>query len=111
MQSSKGFARPVLTSLDEYILDKVTTRPGKAIDEGCACFRSQFSQSSLLVRATVNTENRVQQLCREALAAKPEDNVDRILEELRVALQEHVSLAKEKLREQVNSFALQEWRL
>jgi BarA-like signal transduction histidine kinase len=54
---------------------------------------------------SAETDGRVQQLCREALAAKPEDNVDRILEELRVALREHVSLAKEKLREQVNSFA------
>jgi hypothetical protein len=54
---------------------------------------------------SAQTDARIQRLSAEALNAKTEDDVDRILEELRVALQEHVSLAKEKLREQVNSFA------
>jgi hypothetical protein len=56
-------------------------------------------------RVSAETDSRIQRLSAEALTAKTEDDVDRILEELRVALQEHVSLAKEKLREQVNSFA------
>jgi predicted nucleotidyltransferase len=54
---------------------------------------------------SAQTDACIQRLSAEALNAKTEDDVDRILEELRVALQEHVSLAKEKLREQVNSFA------
>jgi hypothetical protein len=54
---------------------------------------------------SAQTDACIQRLSAEALNAKTEDDVDRILEELRVALQEHVSLAKKKLREQVNSFA------
>jgi len=48
-----------------------------------------------------HTEARIQQLCSEALAAKTLADVDRILPELRSALEEHIRLAKESLETQV----------
>ena len=48
-----------------------------------------------------HTEARIQQLCTEALAANELADVDRILPELRSALEEHVRLAKESLEAQV----------
>jgi hypothetical protein len=48
-----------------------------------------------------HTEARIQQLCTEALAAKTLADVDRILPELRSALEEHIRLAKESLETQV----------
>jgi hypothetical protein len=48
-----------------------------------------------------HTEARIQQLCTEALAAKTLADVDRILPELRSALEEQVRLAKESLETQI----------
>jgi hypothetical protein len=53
-----------------------------------------------------HTEVRVQQLCTEALAAKTQADVDRIIPELRAALEEHVRLAKDSLRLQASTVAL-----
>jgi hypothetical protein len=51
------------------------------------------------------TERRIDRLSAEALTAKTAEDIDRILEELRAALQEHVRLAKNNLRSQANSLA------
>ena len=48
-----------------------------------------------------HTEARIQQLCTEALAAKTQADVDRILPELRSALEQHVKLAKDSLETQI----------
>jgi hypothetical protein len=47
------------------------------------------------------TEARIQQLCTEVVAAKTLADVDRILPELRSALEDHVRLAKESLETQI----------
>jgi hypothetical protein len=52
------------------------------------------------------TEVRIRNLCTEALAAKTPDDVKRIVMELRIALEEHIHLAKDSLEGQVNNFAL-----
>jgi hypothetical protein len=51
------------------------------------------------------TEARIQRLSAEALRATTQDDIDRILEELRSAFQEHVTQAKKKLQAQAASFA------
>ena len=48
-----------------------------------------------------HTEARIQQLCTEALAAKMQAEIDRIIPELRSALEEHIKLAKGSLEAQV----------
>jgi hypothetical protein len=52
------------------------------------------------------TEARIQQLCVEAIAAKSQSDVNRIIRELRVALQEHVRLAKDSLGLQASAIAV-----
>ena len=49
------------------------------------------------------TEERIRQLCAEALAAKSQTDVDRIVPQLRAALEEHVKLAKESLKSQMST--------
>lgn len=53
-----------------------------------------------------HTEARIQRLSNEAVAAKTQADVDRILEELRSVLDEHVRLAASKLGAQARSFQL-----
>jgi len=53
-----------------------------------------------------DTAVRVQQLCREVLAATTEADVERILPELRVALKEHIRWAKDSLELQAVTIAL-----
>lgn len=53
-----------------------------------------------------HTEVKIHQLCTEALAANTEADVERIIPELRAALQEHVRLAKASLEGQVSTIAL-----
>jgi hypothetical protein len=48
-------------------------------------------------RMPAHTEVRIQQLCTEALAAKTQADIERIIPELRVALEEHIKLAKDSL--------------
>ena len=50
-----------------------------------------------------HTEARIQQLCTEALAAKTEGDIERILPKLRSALEEHIRLAKDSLETQVST--------
>ena len=50
---------------------------------------------------SAHTEARVQKLIAEALAATSDSEVERIIAELRSALQEHILLAKESLEAQV----------
>ena len=52
------------------------------------------------------TEVRIRNLCTEALAAKTPDDIERIVTELRAALEEHVRLAKDSIEGQLNKFAL-----
>jgi len=52
-----------------------------------------------------HTEAKIHQLCTEALAANTEAEVERIIPELRAALQEHVRLARTSLEGQVNAIA------
>jgi hypothetical protein len=54
---------------------------------------------------SATTEARIQRLSAEALRATTQDDIDRILEELRSAFQEHVTQAKKKLQAQAASFA------
>jgi hypothetical protein len=49
----------------------------------------------------LHTEARIRKLMSEALAATSDSEVERILPELRSALQEHIRLAKESLEAQV----------
>jgi len=49
---------------------------------------------------STDTEVRVQQLCSEVLAAKTKADVERIIPELRAALEDHIRLAKDSLGEQ-----------
>ena len=51
------------------------------------------------------TEARIKSLCAEALAAKSPADVDRIVAELRVALEEHTFLAKALLEGQFSNLA------
>jgi hypothetical protein len=44
-----------------------------------------------------HTETRIHQLCSEALAAKTKADVERIIPELRAALDEHIRLTKSPL--------------
>ena len=48
-----------------------------------------------------HTESRVLELVTAALAAKSEDDIDRVLPELRAALHENIRLAKESLEAQI----------
>ena len=50
-----------------------------------------------------HTEARIHQLCTESLAAKTQSDVERILPELRTALEEHIRLAKDSLGAQVSA--------
>jgi hypothetical protein len=52
-------------------------------------------------KVPAHTEALIQQLCTEALAAKTQADVDRILLELRSALEEHVKLARDSLETQI----------
>lgn len=51
------------------------------------------------------TEVRIQQLCTEVLAVKTQVEVDRIVPELRAALEEHIRLAKDSLGAQASTIA------
>jgi hypothetical protein len=50
-----------------------------------------------------HTEARIHQLCSEAIVAQTQSDVDRIVTELRAALEEHVRLAKQSLEGQITS--------
>jgi len=52
---------------------------------------------------TRHTESRILELVTQALAAEAEDDIDRVLPELRAALHEHIKLAKESLGAQVTA--------
>lgn len=51
------------------------------------------------------TEARIQQLCTEALAVQSQADVDRVIPELKAALEEHISLAKDSLGLQASTIA------
>jgi hypothetical protein len=44
------------------------------------------------------TESRIQQLCKEAVEAKTPAELERVIPDLRAALEEHTRLAKESLK-------------
>ena len=50
-----------------------------------------------------HTESRIMDLISQALAAKSEAEVDRVLPNLRFALREHIRLAKESLEAQATA--------
>lgn len=52
------------------------------------------------------TEDRIQRLCTEAINANSGDDIKRIVNELRSALEEHVRFAKKSLESQAVSLAL-----
>jgi hypothetical protein len=52
-----------------------------------------------------STDLRVRQLCKEILAATTKAEVERILPELRAALEEHIRLAKDSLGLQAKAIA------
>jgi hypothetical protein len=51
------------------------------------------------------TEGRIRQLCLEVLAAETVTDIDRIITELRAALEEHIRLAKDSLEMQVRTIS------
>jgi hypothetical protein len=53
-----------------------------------------------------HTEARIRDLCTEALGAKTKADIERVVTELRIALEEHIHLAKESLEVQVGNFPL-----
>jgi hypothetical protein len=46
------------------------------------------------------TEDKIEKLCSEAISVKNEGDVERVVPELRSALEEHIRLAKESLTDQ-----------
>ena len=54
---------------------------------------------------SAQTEAKIQQLCTAVLAAKTEAEVERIIPQLRNALQEHVRLAQASLQDQAVAIA------
>lgn len=52
------------------------------------------------------TESPIRQLCDDAIAAKTETDVERILPELRAALTEHVQLAQDSLGVQARTLTM-----
>jgi hypothetical protein len=52
------------------------------------------------------TDLRVHRLCKEILASATKAEVERILSELRAALEEHIRLAKDSLELQAKAIAL-----
>ena len=51
------------------------------------------------------TESRIQQLCSEAITVKTKEDVERVLGELRSALEEHIRLAKLSLAAQASAIS------
>jgi hypothetical protein len=43
------------------------------------------------------TEERIKRLCSEAITTKTQEDLDRVIKELRTALEEHIRLAKKSL--------------
>jgi hypothetical protein len=54
------------------------------------------------------SDDRIQQLCKEAVDAKTPTELDRVIPELRAALEEHIRRAKKRLKEQRNSIAVRD---
>ena len=55
---------------------------------------------------SASTEARIKQLCSEALAVKTEEETHRIIGQLRVALADHLRLAKEELEAQATNITI-----
>ena len=55
---------------------------------------------------SARTEARIQQLCTQVLSVKAPSEVDRIIPELRAALEEHISMAKDSLGLQASTIAV-----
>jgi len=55
-----------------------------------------------------HTEARLRRLCSELAACKTDAEIDRILPELRSALEQHIRLAKESLEAQASYIAASE---
>ena len=53
-----------------------------------------------------HTEVPIRQLCAQVLAAKTPEEVDRLINELRTALEEHVVSAKDSLEVQASNIAV-----
>jgi hypothetical protein len=51
------------------------------------------------------TETRIQQLCTQAIAVKTSEEVERVIAELRSALELHIRLAKESLETQASTIS------
>ena len=49
------------------------------------------------------TEARIQKLCSEAIAVQDHDDLERVVQELRSALEEHIRLAKNSLSNQAST--------
>ena len=52
------------------------------------------------------TETRIRKLCSEAIAVKDDADVERVVNELRSALEEHIRLAKESLSAQAAAISM-----
>jgi hypothetical protein len=57
-----------------------------------------------------HTDARIQQLCKDALEAKTPEQLEHVIPELRLALEEHIRLAKESLKVQRSSIAARDAR-
>ena len=59
-----------------------------------------------LTPVPAHTEARIQQLCTEVLAVNSQADVERVIPELRAALEEHISLAKDSLGVHATTIAI-----
>lgn len=72
---------------------------------GIFLYRLDCSLADTIRIVPAHTEARIHQLCTEAIAAKTQADIERILPELRLALEEHVRLARTSLEGQVIAIA------
>jgi RNA binding exosome subunit len=66
-------------------------------------FLGAFGIVQVMPRAT---EARIQKLCNKAIEAKSKDDVERVITELRSALEEHIRLAKQSLSAQASAISV-----
>lgn len=73
---------------------------------GIFLYRQDCFLVDTIATVPAHTEARIHQLCTEALGAQTQADIERILPELRSALEEHVRLAKTSLEAQVTAITV-----
>jgi hypothetical protein len=71
------------------------------------CFlRNLYAGFATLVVVPRFTDDRVRQLCSQAIACKTQADIEKVIKELRDALGEHIRLARENLKIQATTIRL-----